>query len=213
MNKPDYSNFLAHFTRDGACVSEDKNILDTKYINMSAKEKLISILKEKKVRSSTMPWTNILAVCFTECPWSSFPAHSETYSPYGIGFSKSFIYNHHGAPVFYLRSNLFLKFKEINKRNTFISKEVDFLVSPFQPSYSYARKFKLNKTIDYTHEREWRTSKDLEFKYKDIRFVVIKSNDDLQNFPKEIRQEIGDEKFLVLDNYKLIEKLWPIHKI
>lgn len=76
MNKPDFSNYLAHFTKDTVCVNEG-NTLEDKYCKMSAKDKLISILRERVIYMSTMPWTSSEAVCFTECPWTSFIEHSK----------------------------------------------------------------------------------------------------------------------------------------
>lgn len=95
-----------------------------------------------------------------------------------------------------------------------LNENVDYLISPFQPSYMPSRiKEKLNKKVDYTHEREWRMNENLKFDYKNIEFVVVKTNEDLLDFPEELRENIGEEKFLVLDSYKLIEKLWPNHKL
>ena len=211
MSKPDFSNYLAHFTKDSVCVNEG-NVLDGRYCKMSAKDKLVSILKEKVIYTSTMPWTSCEAVCFTECPWTSFIEHSKSYSPYGIGFSKKFIYGKHGAPAFYLRSDIFLSLKTNQKEMW--NDSIGYLITPFQPSYMPPRiKTKLNKTVDYTHEREWRMNENLKFDYKNIEFVVVKTNEDLLGFPKELRENIGEEKFLVLDSYKLIEKLWPNHKL
>ena len=213
MSKPDFSNYLAHFTKDSVCVNEG-NVLDDRYCKMSAKDKLISILRERVIYMSTMPWTSSEAVCFTECPWTSFIEHSKSYSPYGVGFSKKFIFGKHGSPAFYLRSDIFLRLKNEKKGNVLLNENVDYLISPFQPSYMPPRiKTKLNKTVDYTHEREWRMNENLKFDYKNIEFVVVKTNEDLLGFPKELRANIGEEKFLVLDSYKLIEKLWPNHKL
>ena len=35
----------------------------------------------------------------------------------------------------------------------------------------------------------------------------------MAQFPKELKDEIGRDKFLLLDNYKMIEKLWPVHNL
>lgn len=56
-------------------------------------------------------------------------------------------------------------------------------------------------------------NENLKFEYRNVEFVVLKSNEDLLGFPKKLREEIGEEKFLILDDYKLIEKLWPNHKL
>ena len=207
--KPDYSNYLAHFTRDSVCVNNG-NCLDEDYILMSALEKLISILKTKTIFKSTMPWTNSEAVCFTECPWSSFIEHSKNYSSYGIGFTKKFIFGKHGSPAIYMRVDTFINEKVNNFAN--IPDAVKYLITPFQPIYTPSRMKRLRfLPVDYTHEREWRSPNDILFDYKDVKFIVLKSNEDYISFPHDLRQLIGDEKFLILDNYKSIEQLWPIH--
>lgn len=63
-NRPDISIYLAHFTSNG----EPKGGLDEKnpakeFSSMSAKDSLISILTEKKIRATQMPWTGARAVC------------------------------------------------------------------------------------------------------------------------------------------------------
>ena len=65
--------------------------------------------------------------------------------------------------------------------------------------------------MDYTHEREWRVPRDFSFQYSHIKFVVLKSVSDLNNFPENIIEEIGIEKFIFMDTYKKIEELWPTH--
>ncbi len=209
--KPDYSNYLAHFTKEYASV-DNNNCLDESFKRMSAKDKLISILKTKTIYKSTMPWTNMEAVCFTECPWSSFVEHSLNYSSYGVGFSKKFIFGKHGAPAIYMRVDTFIKEKDSNFTN--ICEEIKFLITPFQPIYTPSRVKRLSKRpVDYTHEREWRIPDTLNFEYKDVQFVIVKSNEDFISFPPDLRQAIGEGKFLVMDNYKNIEKLWPTHKL
>ena len=35
----------------------------------------------------------------------------------------------------------------------------------------------------------------------------------MAKFPKELKDKIDRAKFILMDNYKLIEKLWPVHKL
>jgi hypothetical protein len=35
----------------------------------------------------------------------------------------------------------------------------------------------------------------------------------MAKFPKELKDAIGRDKFLLMDNYKMIEKLWPVHNL
>lgn len=53
-----------------------------------------------------MPYTVKPAVAFTECVWASLLEHADTYSPYGIGFTKDYLFQNGGGPVFYMRRDL-----------------------------------------------------------------------------------------------------------
>src|SRR5690606_28454829 len=118
-------------------------------------DRLISILQNKKITASMMPWTGSKAVCFTEFPWSSLIENTNFYSPYGVGFNRQFIFSMNGAPVYYVRADQFNKQKWHEHIKSF--------VTPFWPTY---RPESLNKKTtfldcDYTHEREWRVPHDL----------------------------------------------------
>jgi hypothetical protein len=87
--------------------------------------------------------------------------------------------------------------------------------TPFWPSY---RPWSINlkkrfPTCDYTHEREWRVPHDLPFEYNQIEFVILDKYEDMAKFPQALKDSIGREKFLLMDNYKMIEKLWPVHNL
>ena len=171
---------------------------------MSAFERLISILQQKKIAAANLPWTNKPAVCFTECPWSSLLRHADRYSPYGIGFSKKLIYSRKGNPVIYANPDLFASQEW--------SRDVYPFVTPFVPVYaSDSVKRNFGRVVDYTHEREWRIPRDFSFQYSNIKFIVLKSVSDLRNIPENIIEEIGIEKFIFMDTYKKIEELWPTH--
>lgn len=83
--RPDFSNYLAHFcsSRELVGKKDTKNPAKEK-AGLSAMERLISILNDKKIIASTMPWTGSHAVCFTECPWSSLIEHTNTYASLGV---------------------------------------------------------------------------------------------------------------------------------
>lgn len=207
MPRPDQSQFLAHFTRNGKNYTADNRPENPTVDQMSALERLIKILSEKKIVVSNMPWTNKPAVCFTECPWGSLLRHADNYSPYGIGFTKKLIYSRKGNPVIYANPNLFHSQNWSDEAYTF--------VTPFVPKYA-SRNIKSKhpfkgKSVDYTHEREWRVGRDFSFQYHYVRFVVLKSVADLEKIPQSIIKEIGVEKFIFIDTYKKIEELWPTH--
>jgi len=218
-NRPDYSVFLVHFTKDGEFCNKEQDKTIIGYKNMTAKERLLSILKDKKISASRMPWTNTQGVCFTECPWSSLIAHAQCYSPYGIGFKKSYIFSQKGAPIFYLRSNLFERMKkEMESKQSATVKEMWTFISPFSPKYGtdYTKQFiKVDgkrMIVDYTHEREWRCPKDFSYQYSDIEFIIVKQFSDIIDIPQEVKKAIKDN-IIIMDNYQLIENLWPVHRI
>ncbi len=87
------SNYLCHFTTNRQPVAKnDPNNPVKDKVKQFALNRLVSILNDKKIIASTMPWTGSHAVCLTECPWSSLIDHTKSYSSYGIGFSKQFVF-------------------------------------------------------------------------------------------------------------------------
>ena len=205
LNRPDFSEYLVHFTSDRAPFSKKSRIPVDNFAEMTAYEKLISILTAKEIFASRMPRTQATAVCFTECPWASLLSHTKIYSPYGIGFSKPLIFSRDGAPALYVRWDTF------NKQE-WVSDILPF-VTPFWPAYRPKKLGDNYKTCDYSHEREWRIPHHFIFKYDQIEFVVLDTYEDMEKFPRELKREIGEEKFLLMDNYRTIEKFWPVHII
>lgn len=209
VNRPDFSNYLVHFSSNGALKgnNDDNPVVDV--VPMTAQERLISILRDKKIRASSMPWTGAHAVCFTECPWSSLLAHTQVYSPYGVGFSKKTIFAKHGGPAIYIRPDVYTKQEEHG-----YAKHLKSFLTPFAPSYRPRHMKRATYdigTCDYAHEREWRVPHDFPFEYEFIEFVILNNYLDMAVFPKDLKDAIGREKFILMDNYRLIEKLWPVH--
>lgn len=209
MSRPDISSYLAHFTSNKFPKGyKDIHNPTNPYMRVPAIKRLENILKDKKILASILPWTGALkAVCLTECPWTSLVEHTKQYSPYGVGFTKEFIFAKGGAPAYYVRPDYFRQQEWSNDAMTF--------VTPFWPEYAtkeQKEKTKFKK-CDYTHEREWRVPNDLEFDYSDIAFVILNDYNDIIQFPDELINVIGRDKFLLMDNYKKIETLWPVHKL
>ena len=208
-NRPDFSDYLAHFTRDGEPygIKNEANAAN-KFSAMNAGERLISILEGKTITASNMPWTNCLAVCLTECPWASLLDHANQYSSYGVGFSKPCIFSAHGGPAYYVRSDCFQKQQW--------DPAIFPFVTPFWPPY-VPKKIKNNhldgRVVDYSHEREWRIPKDFHFEYSQVEFVILPGYQEMAQFPRALKDAIGREKFLLMDQYKTVEQLWPVHNI
>ena len=186
------SNFVAHFTKGEG---------DVPY------ENLVKILEGKTLKAGSLPWTGNPAVCFTECPWSSLLAHVGHYSAFGLGFTKPHVFAAGGGPAYYVRADHWEKQQWDNHVRTF--------VTPFWPAYrpqsEKYRKQLGGKSIDFAHEREWRVPHDFTFEYEQVQFVVLPGYEEMARFPKELKDAVGREKFILVDVYKHIEKLWPTH--
>jgi hypothetical protein len=192
MPQPDQSDYLAHFTKGD-----------------DAYERLLSILTQGTITAGSIPWTNNPAVCFTECPWPSLLLHARRYSPYGIGFVKPHVFAAGGGPAYYVRADHWEKQDWDPHIKTF--------ATPFWPSYRpmtlKGKKYLGGRTVDYSHEREWRVPHNFQFRRDTVAFVTLKSYQDMAKFPKELKDEIGRDRFILVDIYENIERLWPVHNI
>ena len=208
--RPDISEFLAHFTTDrGPAGDDNPDNPAFQFKELSALERLIRILEQGRIVATAIPWTGRIAACFTECPWTSLLDHARRYSPYGVGFNKPLIFAAGGGPVYYVRADHWEKQDWDPHLRTF--------VSPFWPSYRprplRSRKYLSGSTVDYSHEREWRIPHDFTFSHDRVEFVVVNTYKDVAQFPKDLKDAIGRDKFLIMDVYRHIEKMWPLHKI
>lgn len=209
-NRPDFSDYLSHFTKDGDFCNVEQNADIADFREMTARERLCSILEMRTLKTSAMPWTQTQGICFTECPWSSLLVHTKQYSSYGIGFTKEFIYKNEGAPVFYMRKK-FLNVLERTITDKKVLEKIFSFVTPYSPTFETKSMRKQIKLVDYTHEREWRMSSDLYFEYQDIAFIIIGKHEDYDLLPKIFRDNFDRNKIIVMDNYRLVEELWPVH--
>lgn len=219
MNRPDFSKYVVHFTKDGPPFSAQANPADTADIApLSAKERLFNLLMQRRIRATRMPWTNKQAVCFTECTWPSLLGHADRYSPYGIGFEKAFVFATGGGPAIYLPPHLLERQKaHVPEGHLPFHGDIYAFVTPFAPSYASAayrdQYWNGKANIDFSHEREWRVAHDLTFAYEKIRFVIVETYEDMAQAPKELKDNIGRDNWIIMSNYRMIEDLWPQHML
>ncbi len=196
VNRPDFSKYLVHFTKDRRPDSESITNPAKDIKGKSARDRLLSILNERKIIASRLTTgNNANAACFTECVWCSLLLHAKRYSCYGIGFTKEFLYHKGGNPVFYANPNIF---------NRLIKTQDKPFVALYKPF--------MDHPVDFSHEREWRVSQSLKFRYSDISFIILKSQTDLADFNDYI-QKIVIDKVIIMDEYKKIETFWPVPKV
>ena len=99
--RPDFSNYVAHFAKDaspfGAAANPDDSAFEL--TTGSAHERLVSILKTRRLVATPMPWTGRRAVAFTECPWWSMLDHARQYSATALVSPKLTFSRLEGVPL------------------------------------------------------------------------------------------------------------------
>jgi hypothetical protein len=224
MNRPDFSQYVVHFTRGTPPLNEQaipKGSPLRKVIAGSAFDRLVSILQSGTIYATPMPWTNRDAVAFTECPFWSLLDHAKRYSPFGVGFTKRHLFVSGGGPALYVRPDLFDKQQQYEDPSDPNSRgfhpHLFSYVTPFAPEYAPATFHKTHwkgrNPIDFTHEREWRCPHNFLFTLSRVVFVVVDKYEDVAQFPRALKNAIGRDRFIILDVYRQIEHLWPTHNI
>jgi hypothetical protein len=171
------------------------------YKTSSAKDRLLNILRSRKIHASPMPFlpNHAHAVCFTECIWDALIGHADQYSPYGVVFSKRLIFEKGGGPALYIRGD------SLRTIQSNIPSCLEPLVAPFDPDCILAR----GVHLDWLHEREWRLPMSLQFEYSDVEYVIVANIQDAIEVMQHIgSQHIPEEKFIPMDVYRTIRKAW-----
>jgi len=214
--RPDFSDYVVHFTKESApfgLAAKRKTIdgLD-EIAAMSAYQRLVAILEDRRIRATNMPHTHDPCVCFTECVWGSLLDHAQRYSCYGLGFDKRLLFRSGGGPAFYMRQDLFAAIRKLPRASI---KQLWPFITPFVPQYAptdHLDEYWPNKGyLDYSYEREWRVPQDFAFALSDVSFVVVNSYTDEAKMPREIKNAIGRENVILMENYRKVNELWPWH--
>jgi len=219
LNRPDFSSYVVHFTKDAAPLSSEREGSGLDAIQaMSARDRLFNILTERRVLATRMPWTNRPAVCFTECTWPSLLGHARHYSPYGVGFTKAFLFATGGGPAVYMPPHLLQRQRtHVGVEKQPFDSELYAFLTPFAPFYApqtYKDEHWNGKTpVDYSHEREWRVPHNLVFTPERVQFVIVDTYEDMAQAPKALKDAIGREKWIIMSVYRKIEEIWPIHQL
>jgi hypothetical protein len=188
--RPDHTRFVAHFTKGADPLA-----------NIEA------MLQQQRIKAGTLHWNNSPAVCFTECPWRSLLDHAARYSPYAIGFTKRHVFAAGGGPAYYVRADHWEKQQWDGHLKTF--------VTPFWPEYRpdtlKGNEYLSGKTVDYSHEREWRVPHDFTFDRRRVAFVILDTYEDMAKFSRDLKDEVGRDNFILMEMYRKIEDLRLLH--
>ena len=191
-DRVDQSFHLCHFTSNRE-PSDKKSIQTTlsrlgMHTVLPAYKRFEQILRTKHLLDCDLPHLpcDIRAVCFTEMIETALTRHAEVYSPWGVAFQKSFLFNTANAnPVLYCRSELFEQFKTSARDNA------DMLryLTPLIPKYD-ENQGQQARPLDYAHEREWRTPGPVPYSLNNLSYVTVPDADVFIEILPDLYQEL-----------------------
>jgi hypothetical protein len=169
---PDVGDYLIHFTgRNGP-----RRNVDPEIVALSPEERMRRILGMRRICAFTTFGAGAPVAAFTESTQASVTRliADERYAPFGIGFSKQFVFDKSGGPVLYLRGD------EWNQRHLFPQPIRSRLVR-FWPGAEPEAGEILDEGVasksEWLHEREWRVPGDMSFAWGDVKFLIVPTLD------------------------------------
>lgn len=224
--REDISKFLIHLTRNSG--------------GNSARDNLISILKEKEIEARNfhclfspklkkLHFTELLkskfkTVCFTETPLTQIKNLTKLIAnrrihlkPYGLVFWKSNLIKYGATPAIYVNSHG--------------SKVREFLLKQFDIAFEDARSWKALKTIDENHlelvqyfssinvisdrhnflwEREWRHYGSFKFSYREIVAIIA---EDTEEFLKLCDEKLSANVARTIRKIPIIHPDWSYEEV
>ena len=205
----DYSPFLIHLTRDtgdGEGTITGESVMSPShglfaFRKSSAKEKLLSILKSKSIRSSPLPDlpNKPEAACFSETVWGSIRNLTGNFSSYGIGFNKKVIFEKGGGPVLYARGDI------IQALSPSIPPKLEPFVKPFDPLGEWLEE------SNFLYEREWRVPGTFGFEFSDIQFILVDSHSDASGIIRKFGpNNIPEDRVIVMESHRRVMDTWGV---
>ncbi len=164
-NVPDIGDHLIHFTgRTGQRVNVDDNVA-----TLSPEDRLWAILLHHAIRGFATFGALSPVSCFTESTKAAVArlVGDRRYAPWGIGFTKQFVFDNNGAPVMYVRGDEWAHVERIG--DPLRSRTVRFWPGAggeLLPTY-------MATPSEWLHEREWRVLGDLRFGWDDVAFLIV----------------------------------------
>lgn len=226
-SREDLSKFLVHLTRE--------------YEGSSARENLISILREKTIRAcnphclfmyefdrlgfSEKLRRRFHTVCFTEAPLpqikrliAKVAGRAINLKPYGLVFDRRALLAQGANPAIYINAEstklkqfLLSEFRKQFGEITTFSGLQDNERAHYEAIVQYYALVNIIRTNhDFTWEREWRLSGDLEFKYREIVAIIAPDPD---KFESECKARLSATKFSQVKCLPIISCEWSYEDI
>jgi hypothetical protein len=195
---PDIGDHLIHFTgRTGLRMAVPQDIG-----NLDAPGRLAQILHQGRIRAiPTFGTEGRAIVAFTESSQASVLRliSERRYTPWGIGFSKQFIFNQGGGPVLYVRGD------EWAATTAVLPDPIRARCVRFWPGAAWeegdpvmfdgvqALPDEIANPSEWLHEREWRVPDDVTFGWGDVKFLIVPAPDWVAGRAQQYGVAYGDE--------------------
>lgn len=154
FNQPDISNYVVHLS--GRLGTQNPATPDH-IRNATPEARLVAIIAARRIRAFT-PFGGLgfAVVAFTEGTTPGLAgliAGDQRYAPWGIGFTKDFVFGHGGGPAFYVRGDQWEAFSE---HASMLLKAFGTRLWPGVFGATPDEPFATATTSEWVHEREWR---------------------------------------------------------
>jgi hypothetical protein len=194
---PDVGDYLIHFTgRTGGRFGVPEDIR-----NLDPPDRLAQILHEGRIRAiPTFGTSGRPIVAFTESSQASVlrVINEGRYTPWGVGFSKQFIFTQGGAPVLYIRGD------EWEAATAALPDPLRARCVRFWPGAAWEEGDPLilgaqqlpdaiANPSEWLHEREWRVPHDVAFGWADVAFLIVPAPDWITGRAHQYGVAYGDE--------------------
>jgi hypothetical protein len=199
LQQDDLSNSVVHFT---GRVGKDNADVPLAIRKMDPGGRLASILITRQIQafdifhSSGEP-----VVCFTEATLAGMRtlAASGRYQPWGIEFSKDYVFQRDGGPAYYVRGDQWITFSQSD-----LTLRMKAFGTPYWPGADWEpphdglwTKSMVDYPNEWAHEREWRVPvafdqdpRALTFEYRDIASIIAPSTTQGEKFKQSLPSEI-----------------------
>lgn len=175
LNQADLTNEVVHFTKRSGPENDE---VGAAIQGLSPRERLRNILHHRQLHAHRVFYAvpGDPVVCFTEATRAGIArlVLDGRYQPWGIGFSKDFVFQRGGGPAFYVRGDEWAAFCGLVaslRLRAFATRYWPGEDNPAAPP-------DLHTISEYAHEREWRlpatdANPVVPFDYADVRLLVV----------------------------------------
>jgi hypothetical protein len=168
-NVPDLADHVIHFTgRNGWKMDVPPEISA-----MDGEQRLLQILMDHRIRGFDTFGSSAPVVCLTESTQAAVTTliRDGRYSPYGIGFTKQFVFERSGGPALYVRGDEWLNATSLPQplRCRLVRFWPGSVPDPGEFPWVDAHL----RQSEWLHEREWRVPTELPLAWEDVRFLIV----------------------------------------